>query len=132
MSQQSLGVCGECRERVPAEYHIEDGQVSFHKSCPHCGTTQSPISSDATAWQAKRVLWAGAPQQTCASCTLHCDKCKIDHKPTTLFLDVTNRCNMDCPICGFSLRGMGFGFNPPLEYFDKVLRAVSEMRPARS
>ena len=60
---------------------------------------------------------------------MHCDKCKINHRPTTLFLDVTNRCNMDCPICGFSLRGMGFRFDPPLEYFEKVLHAVSEMRP---
>ena len=24
---------------------------------------------------------------------------------------------------------MGFGFDPPLEYFEKVLRSVSEMRP---
>jgi hypothetical protein len=36
---------------------------------------------------------------------------------------------MDCPMCGFSLRGMGFDFNPPLEYFEKVLHAVSQMNP---
>jgi pyruvate-formate lyase-activating enzyme len=46
-----------------------------------------------------------------------------------LFLDVTNHCNMDCPICGFSLRGMGFNFNPPMEYFEKVFAAVAQMRP---
>ncbi len=62
-------------------------------------------------------------------CALNCDRCKINHSPTTLFLDVTNRCNMDCPICGFSLRRMGFRFDPPLEYFEKVLQAVSKMRP---
>ena len=32
-------------------------------------------------------------------------------------------------MCGFSLRGMGFEFNPPLEYFENVLRAVSQMHP---
>ena len=129
MSQQSLGFCSKCRKRVPAEYRIRDGRVWFSKSCPDCGTTEALVSSDAAAWQAKRELWEGAPKKKCVSCTLHCDKCKINHRPTTLFLDVTNRCNMECPICGFSLRGMGFRFDPPLEYFDKVLRAVSQMQP---
>ncbi len=129
MSQQSLGFCNECRERVPAEYCLEEGRVWFRKSCPDCGTSQSPISSDATAWQAKRDLWEGAPKRKSVDCTLNCDKCKINHAPATLFLDVTNRCNMDCPMCGFSLRGMGFRFDPPLEYFEKVLEDVSKMRP---
>lgn len=129
MSGQSLGICSECRDRVPAEYRLEDGLVWFRKSCPDCGTHEALISSDATVWQAKRDLWEGAPKRKSADCTLNCDTCKTNHGPTTLFLDVTNRCNMDCPICGFSLRKMGFGFDPPLEYFEKVLRSVSKMRP---
>jgi 7,8-dihydro-6-hydroxymethylpterin dimethyltransferase len=129
MSGHSLGFCNECRGRVPAEYRFEDGQVWFRKSCSDCGNSESLISSDAAAWQAKRVLWEGAPQRRSASCSLNCDKCKVNHGPTTLFLDVTNRCNMDCPICGFSLRGMGFAFDPPLEYFDKILQAVAAMHP---
>ncbi len=54
MSQQSLGFCSECGERVPAEYRFKDGRVWFRKACPDCGTSESLISSDATAWQAKR------------------------------------------------------------------------------
>lgn len=129
MAGQSLGFCGECRARVPAEYRFSGGQVWFRKSCPDCGTTESLISSDATVWQAKRELWEGLPARSSVNCSLHCDRCKISHNTAMLFLDVTNRCNMDCPMCGFSLRGMGFEFNPPMEYFDKVLHAVSEMRP---
>jgi 7,8-dihydro-6-hydroxymethylpterin dimethyltransferase len=129
MPGQSLGFCSECKERVPAEYRVEDGQVWFRKSCPNCGTNESLISSDAGLWQAKRDLWEGVPARKAVACTLKCDQCKINHGPAMLFMDVTNRCNLDCPMCGFSLRGMGFEFNPPLEYFDKVLRAVSEMRP---
>ena len=129
MAGQSLGFCSECRDRVPAEYHFENGQVWFRKSCPDCGTNESLISSDAASWQAKRDLWEGAPARKSVACTLNCDRCKINHSPAMLFMDVTNRCNMDCPMCGFSLRGMGFEFNPPLEYFEKVLHAVSEMRP---
>jgi hypothetical protein len=46
-----------------------------------------------------------------------------------VFLDVTNRCNMNCPICIANIPGMGFEFNPPLEYFDHVLKGLSRMTP---
>ncbi|MBN2581317.1 MAG: radical SAM protein [Pirellulales bacterium] len=128
MSEPTIGVCTQCRRRVPAEHHIFNGQVWIRKFCSHCGTNQSLISSDATAWQAKRDLWEGVPRKA-AACTLHCDRCRINHSPAMLFLDVTNHCNMDCPICGFSLRKMGFDFNPPLEYFEKIFSAVARMQP---
>jgi hypothetical protein len=86
------------------------------------------VGSDATTWQARRALWEGVPNES-AACTLHCDRCATSHHPAMLFMDVTNRCNMECPICGFSLRGMGFEFNPPMEYFEKVFAAVAKMRP---
>lgn len=128
MSKPNIGLCNECRERVPAEYHFPDGQVWIRKSCPTCGTTESMVGSDAAVWQSRRELWEGAPNKPTA-CTLHCDRCQTGHSPAILFMDVTNRCNMDCPICGFSLHGMGFEFNPPMEYFEKVFAAVAQMRP---
>jgi MoaA/NifB/PqqE/SkfB family radical SAM enzyme len=127
MSNQSIGLCNECRERVPADYHFPNGQVWFRKSCPSCGTTQSFISSDAAVWHAKRELWKGLQDES--PCTLNCNRCKITHNPAMLFMDVTNHCNMDCPICGFSLRGMGFDFNPPMEYFEKIFATVAKMSP---
>ncbi|MHB8902198.1 MAG: radical SAM protein, partial [Thermoguttaceae bacterium] len=129
MAAQSLGFCSECRGRVPAEYRIHDQKVWFAKFCPDCGTTQSLISSDPPAWQAKRDLWQGVPARQAVPCTLHCDRCTVDHAPAMLFMDVTNRCNMDCPMCGFSLRRMGFEFNPPLDYFEKIYRTVAQMHP---
>lgn len=63
MSTQSLGFCNECRDRVPAEYRFEDRLVWFRKSCPDCGTHESLISSDATVWQAKHILWEGIQRE---------------------------------------------------------------------
>ena len=128
MSAQRTGLCNKCRERVPAEYLYPDGQVWLRKECPECGMTESMVSSDAAEWQKRSEIWQGLPDQT-AACKLNCDKCRGRHKPGILFMDVTNHCNMDCPICGFSLRGMGFDFNPPMAYFEKVIAAVAEMRP---
>jgi hypothetical protein len=46
-----------------------------------------------------------------------------------VFLDVTNRCNMNCPICIANIPGMGFEFNPPLEYFDHILSELGRRDP---
>ena len=128
MPLKNLGLCNTCRDRVPSEFVFRDGQVWIRKDCPKCGATESLVSSDASVWQGKRDLWQYVPTDPVA-CNLQCDRCKVDHKPNMVFLDVTNRCNMNCPICIATIRGMGFDFTPPLEYFEKIFAHVGRMNP---
>lgn len=125
---QNLGLCNTCKAQVPAEFHLRDNQVWIEKDCPQHGKTESLVSSDAAAWQKKRDVWRDVPTDPKA-CTLHCDQCKVDHKPNIVFVDVTNRCNMHCPICIATIRGMGFDFNPPLAYFEKLFAEIGRMNP---
>lgn len=128
MAKKNLGLCNQCRARVRAEFFFRDGQTWIRKQCPRCGPNESLVSMDASAWQAKRDLWQYLPADPVA-CNLHCDHCRIDHKPNMVFLDVTNRCNMNCPICIATIREMGFDFNPPLEYFEKIFAALGRREP---
>jgi len=128
MQGNNLGLCNKCRARVPAEFFFRENQVWLRKECPSCGVNESLVSTDAQMWQAKRSLWPYAPTEPVA-CTLNCDRCRADHKPTMVFLDVTNRCNMNCPICIATIRGMGFDFNPPLDYFEKIFSEISHIEP---
>ncbi len=130
MKTATKGLCNNaaCRKRVPAEFLFRDNQVWIRKLCPDCGPTESLVSSDAAAWQAKRDLWQYVPADS--TCTLNCDKCGKDHKPNMVFLDVTNRCNMNCPICIATIRDMGFDFNPPLPYFERIFAQLGRMQPA--
>ena len=128
MTKPNLGLCNKCRARVPAEFFERSGQTWIRKHCPTCGPNESLVSADAAVWQAKRDLWQYVPTDPVA-CTLNCDQCKVDHAPGMVFLDVTNRCNMNCPICIATIRGMGFDFYPPLEYFEKIFDFVGRMDP---
>jgi 7,8-dihydro-6-hydroxymethylpterin dimethyltransferase len=128
MQPSNRGLCNKCKARVPSEFQFRDGQVWIRKDCPTCGPNEALVSTDAKVWQAKRDLWHYVPTENTA-CTLNCDKCGIDHKPNMVFLDVTNRCNMNCPICIATIRGMGFDFNPPLEYFEKIFAALAKLNP---
>ena len=65
-------------------------------------------------------------------CSLNCTKCQIDHKPNMVFLDVTNRCNMNCPICINNTPSMGFLFEPPIEYFDTIFKHFAQITPKPS
>ncbi len=54
-------------------------------------------------------------------CDMDCLACK--HKdPDLVFIETTNRCNMNCPICITNVPSMKFQFEPSMEYFDKIFR----------
>jgi len=128
MASVNYGVCNTCRNRVPAEHVIRDNKVFLRKNCPDCGPTEALVSSDAARWQRKRDVCRYDPN-TPLHCTLRCETCGHDHHPRMIFLDVTNRCNMNCPICIANIPGMGFEFHPPLSYFEKVLTALGKQEP---
>jgi uncharacterized radical SAM superfamily Fe-S cluster-containing enzyme len=76
--------------------------------------------------EAKRSLDSGYDYQVCG---LNCLECKHRAHPTFIFIDVTNRCNLNCPICINNTPGMGFTFEPPAEYFDKIFEYFAQDNP---
>ncbi len=100
----------------------------LRKRCPDCGPTEALVSSNAARWQRKRDICFYNPHLP-LHCTLRCETCSRDHQPRMVFLDVTNRCNMNCPICIANIPGMGFEFHPPLSYFESVLAQLGQAKP---
>jgi len=119
------GVCEQCRARVPAEHVIREGKVFLRKDCPDCGTHECMVSSNAAVWQWKRDVYQYDPSDA-DDCKLDCKACGHDHNPRLLFLDVTNRCNLNCPICIANIPGMGFEYNPSLPYFRKIFEKLGQ------
>jgi tetraether lipid synthase len=128
VSKPNVALCNDCRAPVPADFFFSDGEVWIRKDCPSCGSNSWQVSSDSTVWQAKRDMWDGVPTKPNA-CSLNCDRCQKNHNPNVVFVDITNRCNMNCPICIAKLRGMGFDYNPPLEYFEHIFSEIAKIHP---
>lgn len=126
MPLRNVGIC-TCGARTPADFVRRDGQVWLHKECPTCGASEGLVSTDAQAWERKRALLPVNGDGD-APCAMQCDRCDTDHQPSLIFLDVTSRCNMRCPICVATIRGMA-DFNPPLAYFDRIFAALARMNP---
>jgi len=121
--------CNKCGKLVPASREERDGRVFMIKVCPACGRTDTVISNDAERYRIKRSLDG---DHDYAGCALNCLDCKRKNVPTFVFMDITNRCNSNCPICINNTPSMGFLFEPPMEYFERVLRhyAAQDPRPA--
>jgi hypothetical protein len=113
---------------VPATPTRRDAKVFLIKQCPACGTTETLISGDARRYEQKHALDPGFDYR---GCRLNCVGC-THKKPNIVFVDVTNRCNLNCPICINNTPSMGFLFEPPLDYFDRIFRHYSACDPPPS
>jgi uncharacterized radical SAM superfamily Fe-S cluster-containing enzyme len=118
--------CNHCGSLVPATPEERAGRVFLVKACPDCGRTETPISSDVARYTAKRHLDG---EHGYHACELNCVECSHRQRPSFVFVDVTNRCNLNCPICINNTPSMGFLFEPPVEYFDAIFRHLSEYDP---
>ena len=125
---KNRGICPKCDKVTPAHHIEREGKVYFVKECPDCGVTETLLSSDAERYRQKREMLSYQCEAE-ETCSLKCYNCNIHRTPTLVFIDVTNRCNMNCPICLANIPAMGFRFDPPLEYFDKIFHRLSELEP---
>jgi uncharacterized radical SAM superfamily Fe-S cluster-containing enzyme len=121
--------CNSCNELVPGTPTERDGKVYLVKECPDCGQTETLISADAQRYWKKRSLDSDFEYQ---SCRLNCLGCKHPKQPNIVFVDVTNRCNLNCPVCINNTPSMGFLFEPPFDYFDRIFKHLATLRPKPS
>ena len=118
--------CNTCRKLVPAMRVTRDGKVYLLKQCPTCGETETLVSADAARHFSKRDLDPGLETHGCA---IHCTECRTHRRPTYAFVDVTNRCNLNCPMCADSVGGHGFVYEPPIGYLGKIFKHLAEFNP---
>ena len=100
-------LCPECSAVVVGRYFVDDDKVWIEKSCPDHGHVRDCISSDALLYS-KTAWWSyeehpglERPHVTDGQrCPSDCGLCN-QHQSTTCLaqIDLTNRCNMQCPIC---------------------------------
>jgi 7,8-dihydro-6-hydroxymethylpterin dimethyltransferase len=124
----NMGYCEKCHGVVPVTRAKRDNWLYLTRDCPKCGPTETLISRDARAYYEKRELlgYEGDAVETCA---LNCVDCEHGVAPFYVVIDVTNRCNMNCPICLANIPAMGMEFNPPIEYFDRMFRYLRDRFP---
>ena len=118
--------CNSCMKLVDAERVVRDGKVFLKKNCPQCGESETLVSSDSERHYDKRDLDSDYEYK---GCTVNCPECDHHPQPLYAFVDVTNRCNQNCPMCADNVPSHGFVCEPPIEHFEKIFDHLATFDP---
>jgi len=110
--------------------------VLMRKSCPDHGDFQDLYWSDFDQWERARkyaVVGDGLENprtRTVKGCPYDCGICQ-NHKSQTILsiIDVTNRCNLRCPICFANAASAGYEYELTLDAIKGIIDNLSENRP---
>ena len=131
-------VCPECMRLLPARLYEHEGQVRMEKTCPEHGRFEDIYWSDARLYlKAEEYHYADGDgienpnTEATSQCPQQCGLCP-DHASNTALgnVDLTNRCNLKCPICFASADAAGYVYEPTFEQALDMLRTYRGMRPA--
>ncbi len=120
---RTRSVCPVCLAPVEAEYRTRDGRVYMAKRCTAHGFFETLVWEDAGHWHGwthplADVRTKTPATQTQKGCPNDCGLCP-QHKQRTccVLLEVTQRCNLNCPVC-FASAGGAPGQDVPLATVD--------------
>jgi len=130
-------LCPECSCIILGRYYAKDGAVWIEKTCPEHGYFRDKVNSDvglflrsaAAVFEDERGVYA--PQVRGAShCPSDCGLCN-QHLSTSVLaqIDLTNRCNLTCPICFANANAAGYVSEPSYEMVVEWLRRLRELHP---
>lgn len=130
-------LCPECRKRIPATILERDGKVYMEKTCPEHGFIKDLVYSNAELYK-KAERWTyedgegvSNPQITGAkACPDDCGICDLHKSHVALAnVDLTNRCNLRCPICFANANVQGYVYEPSYEQVLGMLRMLRDIKP---
>ncbi len=122
--------------RIEAKLWIDRSrnEVWLTKRCERHGEFQDLISTDANDYlRAERFAQKGTGirspiSYTDGECPTRCGLC-FEHESKTVLaiIDVTNRCNMRCPVCFANAGAAGYVYEPTIEQIDRMLDVAQKV-----
>jgi len=137
LPKTTSSLCPECRKVISARKFEEGGKVWMEKTCEEHGEFRDLIFSDAKLYlkmedwhfgDNRGVSNPAIPNAT--RCPDQCGLCSMHASHTALAnLDLTNRCNLTCPVCFANANAAGHLYEPSFDEVRKMLKALRDERP---
>jgi hypothetical protein len=130
-------LCPTCSAVVVGRYFVQDGAVFIEKACPQHGHVRDCVNSDvllyskASWWTYEEHAGQKCPQVTGGQrCPSDCGLCNQHLSGSVLAqIDLTNRCNMRCPISFANAGATGIVCEPTYDQHVQHLQALRDFRP---
>jgi len=134
--KQTESLCPECLKVLPATIYEEAGKVLLRKTCPEHGEFTDVYWGDYELY--KRALeydhlgtkLNNPRTDVDKGCPYDCGICP-EHKSHTVLaiIDVTNRCNLRCPICFAHSGAAGYVYEPTQDQIKGMLENLRANDP---
>jgi uncharacterized radical SAM superfamily Fe-S cluster-containing enzyme len=134
--KQTKSICPECFAVLEATIYEADNKVYMEKTCPTHGTYHELYWSDYDQYKrveqfAKEGDGLSNPRtQTVNGCPQDCGICPAHKSHTGLaIIDITNRCNLKCPVCFANAAAAGYVYEPTPEQIRDMLQNLRQNQP---
>ncbi|MFC1506842.1 tetraether lipid synthase Tes [Thermoproteota archaeon] len=136
--RNTKSICPECMKVLDAKIFVDDdNKVKISKTCDmHGDYIDTHTFSDPELYDwAEKYKQPGAPIDNPRTdvkdgCPYDCGICP-NHKSHTVLsiIDITNRCNLTCPICFANAAKAGYIYEPTKEQIEKIIKNLRSNSP---
>ncbi len=134
--KKTKSLCPECMKVIEAEVVEEDGKALIRKECPEHGKFEDIYYSDVEIYKRfEKFAEIGdgienPRTEKQRGCPFDCGICP-NHKTHTVLsiIDVTNRCNLRCPICFANAAAAGYVYEPTFDQIKEMMRNLRANKP---
>jgi len=134
--KSTKSLCPECGKPLDAEVFDEDGKVFIKKTCDEHGEFVNTYWSDDKLYNSveKYIPTITGVDNPCVDdigpCPSNCGLCSKHETSTVLgLIDVTNRCNLRCPVCFANAAAAGYLYEPTQDEIRQMLRNLRNLKP---
>jgi uncharacterized radical SAM superfamily Fe-S cluster-containing enzyme len=134
--KETKSICPECLQVLEASIFEEDNKVYIQKECSQHGKFREIYWSDYEQYQRAEKLrcdgdgLANPRTETKLDCPLDCGICPQHKSHTALaIIDITNRCNLTCPVCFANAAAAGYVYEPTKEEIFAMLENLRSNEP---
>ncbi len=147
----TTSLCPECLKQIPAEIYVdpEKNWVMMRKTCEEHETFYDKISIDPDDYKWSQTFTdeigstvnITTKPEYCSSgfkpvkngCPYDCGLCENHQSsPCICVIDVTNRCNLTCPICFANASAKGYVVEPTFDQIVQIMEYFRSMKPISS
>lgn len=146
--RKTTSICPECLQPIPAEIYVDEAHnwVMMRKDCKDHGNFRDKLSIDPEEykWQdtftddigstinnsTKPCEVSSGIQPIKNGCPYDCGICENhESAPCICLIDITNRCNLTCPICFANASAKGYVVEPTYDQIVQIMEHFRSMKP---
>lgn len=134
--RKTASLCPVCKKIIPATIFEKEGKVMIKKECKEHGVFEDVYWGNvnlylrAEKWMVNGEGVKNPKYPIVNGCPFDCGLCDLHKTPTLLAnIDITNRCNLQCPICFANANTAGYVYELSYKQVVAMLRLLRENEP---